>query len=120
MGLLWKSGLLDLLFPPVCILCREPGGSGGFCADCWSKIQFLDGPLCACCGIPFDVPLEDALCAAYLARPPAFDTARTILRYDDLSRGPILALKHADRLDLIPGFACGWSRRGGGRSRPTT
>jgi ComF family protein len=112
MGLPWKSSLKDLLFPPLCIACREPGGSGGFCAECWSKIQFLDGPLCARCGIPFDVPLEDALCAACLAHPPAFDAARAILRYDDTSRLPILALKHADRLDLVPGFAL-WLERAG-------
>lgn len=111
MGRPWNS-LLDLLFPPVCIACREPAASGGFCAACWSAIQFLDGPLCACCGIPFEVPLDDALCAVCLARPPAFDMARAILRYDETSRAPILALKHADRLDLVPGFAL-WLDRAG-------
>ena len=113
MGMEWKTDLLDLLFPPVCIACREPSGSSGFCAPCWSMIQFLDGPLCACCGIPFDVALlEGALCALCLTRPPAFDMARAILRYDDVSRAPILALKHADRLDLVPGLAL-WLERAG-------
>jgi ComF family protein len=27
------------------------------------------------------------------------------MRYDDKSRGPVLGLKHGDRLDLVPGFA---------------
>jgi ComF family protein len=112
MGLSWKSGLLDLLFPPLCIACREPAGTAGFCAGCWSAIQFLDGPLCIRCGIPFDVPLVDAECAACLAHPPAFDRARAILRYDEVSRAPILALKHADRLDLVPGFGQ-WLERAG-------
>lgn len=112
MELVWKTGLKDLLFPPLCIACREPAASSGFCAACWSKIQFLDGPLCACCGIPFDVPVEDTLCAVCLAHPPAFDIARAILRYDETSRGPILALKHADRLDLVPAFAQ-WLERSG-------
>ena len=111
MGVFWNSGL-NLIFPPLCIACREPGVSSGFCAACWSTIQFLDGPLCQCCGIPFDVPLEDASCAACLTRPPAFDRARAILRYDDVSRAPILALKHADRLDLVPGFGL-WLERAG-------
>jgi len=96
--------LLDLLFPPLCIACCEPAASPGFCVACWSAIQFLDGPLCAHCGIPFDVPGADAECAACLAHPPAFERARAILRYDEVSRAPILALKHADRLDLVPGF----------------
>ena len=98
--------VLDLLFPPLCIGCRAAVGEAGFCADCWSGITFLDGPGCACCGIPFPVSLEgENLCAACLAKPPAFDSARAIMAYDDKSRGAILGLKHADRLDLVPGFA---------------
>jgi len=106
----WKSvgaGVLDLLFPPLCAACREPvGGAGGFCADCWSGLTFLDGPACACCGTPFPVDAgEGSLCAACLARPPAFSKARALLAYDEESRPAILALKHADRLELVPGFA---------------
>ncbi len=97
---------LDLLFPPQCMACRAPVSDAGFCAACWSGITFLDGPGCACCGLPFPVALEgDNLCAACLARPPAFDSARAILAYDEASKGAILALKHADRLDLVPGFS---------------
>ena len=74
----WKvigSRALDLLFPPLCLSCRAPVGS------------------------------EGGFCAACLARPPAFTCARAILVYDAESRGAILALKHADRLELVPGFA---------------
>jgi ComF family protein len=42
----------------------------------------------------------------------AFDSARAIMAYDDNSRGAILALKHADRLDLVPGFSR-WLGRAG-------
>jgi ComF family protein len=112
MGLNWK--IADLLFPPLCIACREPLGQGqGFCAACWSKISFLDGPLCDCCGLPFGVdPGPGARCAACLAKPPSFDRARAIIAYDEASRGPILALKHADRLELVPGFAQWLTRTG--------
>jgi ComF family protein len=69
--------------------------------------------MCDCCGVPFGVDLgENSRCAACLTRPPAFDRARAILAYDETSRGPILALKHADRLDLVPGFAH-WLERTG-------
>jgi ComF family protein len=106
----WKilgTGLLDQLFPPLCLACRAPVGSeGGFCGDCWGALTFLDGPACACCGTPFPVdPGVDSLCAACLARPPAFACARAILVYDEESRSAILALKHADQLELVPGFA---------------
>jgi ComF family protein len=100
------KAVLDLLFPPQCIGCRATVGEPGFCAACWGGITFLDGPACVCCGLPFPVNLEgENFCANCLAAPPAFDSARAILAYDEKSRGAILALKHADRLDLVPGFA---------------
>jgi ComF family protein len=105
---------LDLVFPPLCIACRaQVAEPGALCADCWQTIQFLDGPMCDCCGLPFEFdPGGATLCAGCLARPPAYDKARAVMRYDEASRGPILALKHGDRLDLTPGFAR-WLDRGG-------
>lgn len=114
----WRigRGALDLLYPPLCIGCRtQVGEPGSLCAACWQDIDFIDGPACRCCGLPFDLdPGSDTLCAACLADPPSFDTARAVMRYDDKSRGPILALKHADRLDLIPGFVRWLDRAGRG------
>jgi ComF family protein len=118
---MWQGGLkragraaLDFVFPPMCVRCRslvaEPGN---LCAGCWQEIAFLDGPGCQCCGLPFDLdPGPETRCAACHADPPSFDCARAVMRYDDASRGPILALKHADRLDLVPGFAR-WLDRAG-------
>jgi ComF family protein len=107
------KAVLDLLFPPHCIGCRAQVAEEGFCASCWSQITFLDGPGCACCGLPFPVALEgENFCAACLTKPPAFDSARAIFTYDEKSRGAVLALKHADRLDLVPGFAR-WLARSG-------
>lgn len=105
---------LDLVFPPLCIACRKQVGEpGALCADCWLKVQFLDGPMCECCGLPFEVdPGDGTLCAACHARHPFFDKARAVMRYDEHSRGPILALKHGDRLDLAPHFTR-WLDRGG-------
>ena len=100
------SKLANVVFPPLCVACREPVGEAGFCASCWSGLTLLDGPSCACCAMPFAADLgAETLCAACLAEPPAFDRARAIFSYDEKSKGPILALKHADRLDLVPGFA---------------
>jgi ComF family protein len=113
MALAAAKTVLDLLFPPLCTGCRAPVADSGFCAACWSKLRFLDGPGCTCCGLQFSVALEgENLCAACLARPPAFDQARAILAYDEYSRRAILALKHADRLELVPGFARWLARNG--------
>jgi ComF family protein len=105
---------LDLLFPPLCIACRtQVSEPGALCATCWQAIQFLDGPMCDCCGLPFEFdPGGETLCAGCHAKPPSYDKARAVMRYDEHSRGPILALKHGDRLDLAPGFTR-WLDRGG-------
>lgn len=78
--------------------------AGGFSAETWSRIQFLDGPVCDGCGAPFAFATGDR-CTACQAQPHGFDTARAACIYDETSREPILQLKHADRLDLAPLFA---------------
>lgn len=83
-----------------------PPGEGVLSAEAWSRIHFLDGPVCDGCGAPFEYDLGQGVrCAACMARPRAFDAARAACLYDEHSRGPILKLKHADRLDLAPLFA---------------
>ncbi len=80
--------------------------ASGYSADAWSRIQFIDEPVCDGCGTPFEFHLGDgARCAACMARPRAFDAARAACLYDETSRDPILKLKHADRLDLAPMLA---------------
>jgi ComF family protein len=106
--------LLNLIYPPLCASCRTPVAEAhNLCADCWRTISFLDGPGCSICGFPFEFdPGSGAVCAACQSRPPAFDKAIAIVRYDPASREPILALKRADRLDLAPMFAR-WMARAG-------
>jgi len=104
---MWR-GTLDLIFPPQAI----DGGAaqaGGLSAEAWSRIQFLDGPVCDGCGVPFEFDIGSR-CAQCLAKPRAFDAARACCLYDETSREPILKLKHADRLDLAPLFARWLSR----------
>ncbi len=104
---MWR-GTLDMIFPPQSI----DGGralAGGLSAEAWSRIQFLDGPVCDGCGVPFEFDIGSR-CAQCLAKPHAFDAARAACLYDDTSREPILKLKHADRTDLAPLFARWLSR----------
>ncbi len=98
-----------MLFPPQTLDGGPRPLAGGFSADAWSRIRFLDGPVCDGCGAPFDFD-PGARCAACLAKPRAFDAARAACLYDETSRNPILQLKHADRLDLAPLFARWLSR----------
>lgn len=106
---LWR-GALDLVFPPEGLDGGEPT-AGGLTAQAWTRIHFLDGPVCDGCGGPFEYdPGPGVRCAACMARPRAFDGARAACLYDETSRGPILKLKHGDRVDLAPLFARWLSR----------
>jgi ComF family protein len=106
--------LLDFLFPPLCVSCRaRVRDAHALCASCWNTISFIEGAMCAACGMPFDVdPGGETLCAVCLAKPRDFTAARALLRYDDASKGLILGFKHGDRLDQAPAFAR-WLERTG-------
>jgi ComF family protein len=104
-------GALDLIFPRETLDGEPTVGALGLSPEAWSRIHFLDGPVCDGCGAPFDYePGPGVRCAACMARPPAFDAARAACLYDETSRDPILKLKHADRTDLAPMFVRWLSR----------
>jgi ComF family protein len=101
---LWRAGL-DLIFPPRG-LDGAPSLAGGLPSETWSRIHFLDGPVCDGCGAPFEYDQgAGARCVACMAKPRAFAAARAACLYDEAAREPILKLKHADRPDLGPLFA---------------
>ena len=83
----------------------HPGKGRLVSADRWARLHFLVAPQCDRCALPQDLDLgEDTLCAACLARPPAWDRGRAAVAYDEGSRDLVLALKHGgqrDRLDVL-------------------
>jgi ComF family protein len=105
---------LDAVLPPRCLKCGEAvDAAGALCPGCWSTVRYLGPPQCACCGLPFEFEMgADALCGACLAERPPFERARAVFRYDDESKGLVLAFKHADRTDGAPAFAR-WLERAG-------
>ncbi|MEZ5920775.1 MAG: ComF family protein [Parvularculaceae bacterium] len=106
---------LDALLPPLCPSTGEPVSEpGAISARAFAALQFIDDPVCASCGAPFAYEVgEGALCGACLADPPAFESARAAIVYDDESHGLVVAFKYSDRTDLAPLFAR-WMARAGG------
>ncbi len=85
--------------------------TAGYSAAGWSRIEFLDDPVCDGCGGPFPYHQgEGARCGACMAKPRAFQRARAACLYDERSRDLILKLKHADRPELGRLFALWLSR----------
>ncbi|WP_024509507.1 ComF family protein [Bradyrhizobium sp. ARR65] len=94
---------LDIALPTLCVACREPVDGEGVCAECWAKLSFIAPPYCPRLGIPFVYdPGPDMLSMEAIADPPAYTRARAAVRYDDVARTLVHALKYQDRTDLAP------------------
>ncbi len=94
---------VDVALPHLCPSCREPVADGGLCPACWSKLSFIAPPYCERLGIPFPYdPGPGVLSMEAIADPPAYHRARAAVRYDDISRKLVHALKYSDRHDLAP------------------
>jgi ComF family protein len=95
--------LIDFALPPLCASCHEPVADIGLCPSCWSRLSFIAPPYCARLGIPFGYdPGPGVLSMEAIADPPSYGRARAAVRYDDVARGAVHALKYGDRLDLAP------------------
>ena len=104
---------LDLALPHLCAVCREPVEGEGPCPACWSKLSFISRPFCQRLGIPFVYdPGPGILSMEAIADPPAYQRARAAVRFDDISRALVHALKYGDRLDLAPMMGRWLSRAG--------
>jgi ComF family protein len=78
-------------------------GSDGLCPACWWKLSFIAPPYCERLGIPFAYdPGPGVLSMEAIADPPAYRRARAAVRFDDVARTLVHALKYGDRLDLAP------------------
>jgi len=101
-------GLADLLLPTLAHDSPEATASAGLTADAWSRVTFLEDPVCDGCGAGFEMDggvFAATRCAACLAQPYAFARARAACVYDEASRGLILKFKHGDHQPFAPLFA---------------
>ena len=104
---------LDIALPTLCVACREPVSGEGVCAACWAKLSFIAPPFCPRLGIPFVYdPGPGLLSMQAIAAPPAYQRARAAVRYDDVARTLVHALKYQDRTDLAPTMGR-WMARAG-------
>jgi len=101
-------GVADLILPPVAHDSREATAAAGLSPDAWSRVIFLEAPVCDGCGAAFEFDGGDFAsdrCAACLAQPYAFARARAACVYDEASRGLILKYKHGDQQQFAGLFA---------------
>ena len=90
-----RHTLLDLLFPPRCVICRGADAEW-FCAACRSKIDRILPPLCDRCGRPLHVPV----CPYCQKLPLQIDGIRAMAFFEGNMRKAIHALKYEHRPEL--------------------
>ncbi|MGA1863453.1 MAG: ComF family protein [bacterium] len=95
------SHLLDILFPPVCILCGKHGLTDRepVCPECWAKATPIKNPVCIRCGLPIgsmeqSAPEGPYLCSICRQREWAFDMARAGFVFDGPVRDTCHMLKY--------------------------
>ncbi len=79
------AGLGRLLWPPVCLVCRERAGHApdkpgdrDLCPACADALPW-NRSACGACALPLPVPA--AACGACLRRPPPLTATRAVFRY---------------------------------------
>lgn len=101
--------LVRVLLAPACAACRAPlvrPLDHPVCPACWTAIPRLVPPLCAWCGdMVAPGRLGFAVCDRCLARPPAFEVARSAGQYAGSLRRLIHAFKYERRRMLAAPLA---------------
>ena len=91
---------LDFALPPRCAGCGTiVGDVHSFCAECWTKIEFLGESGCRTCGLPLEAT-EAETCGACLAKPPRIDRTRAVVAYGDLARNLAIHLKYGRKVAI--------------------
>jgi ComF family protein len=92
--------LLDFALPPRCAGCGEiVAHVHSFCADCWTKVEFLGEGGCTTCGMPLQATEADT-CGVCLAKPPRIARTRAAVAYGDLTRSLAIRLKYGRKVAI--------------------
>lgn len=97
------NALLDMVFPPVCLLCAKDLGPDGFCAACRGAIsdKIIRGARCSVCSIPFASEAgSDHVCGECLKTKNHFIKACSAVIYDGIVHEAIQAFKYNGKVAL--------------------
>ncbi len=95
-GALWH-GALDLVYPRRCCHCGGPVAApeGHLCWDCRTGLAYIGDPFCSLCGDPVDgVVHHRYVCSWCVQTRPAFDQARSAVRFRGGMRSALHVLKY--------------------------
>ncbi|MBK5275357.1 MAG: ComF family protein [Desulfuromonadales bacterium] len=97
------AAALDVVFPPLCHVCRAcipDAGELHICPACLERMPPIRAPLCVICGIPFIGAGDSHTCGSCCTTHPRFDSARAALGYEGAARDLIHAFKYRNKTHL--------------------
>jgi ComF family protein len=100
--------MLDLLYPRNCVSCGAPSPEPfqHICWDCLADTPKVEAPFCARCGDPVSGSIQhDYTCFACARETPAFERARSAVRYEGAVGDALRALKYQNALWMVRDLA---------------
>ncbi len=97
------TGIIDIIFPRNCILCRayHPATSRDpLCPDCREKLPWNTPPFCVRCSRHLSGVASEELCPSCRAHPPHFDEGWAMLRYEGHGREILHRFKFHNKTSL--------------------
>jgi ComF family protein len=98
--------VLEFFLPRLCLFCGAAVGEKAavaVCPECEAQIEWVESPLCTCCGVVFKArDGADRLCGACQADPPPFTRARAAALYEEPVSQAITRFKFNRRMAYLP------------------
>ncbi len=95
-----EQGVLNLVFPPRCLLCNQPGTL--LCDDCCRDFPRVMLPVCQLCGQPTDAP---GICSQCRHTPLTIDGIRSVFVFEGGVRQAIHQLKYRNHQSIAVSLA---------------
>lgn len=101
------NNIVNYILPLRCLSCSERIDSqDSFCPACWKKLDFIARPYCVICGFKLNLSILDEMhCARCLKHKPNFDTARSLLKFNEHAKKIVHAFKYYDKTIYAKTFA---------------
>lgn len=93
------TGLLDLVYPPCCLVCGARMSEGVFCAECRQSIKPIPPPFCDRCGAPI-TPDRQVCAVCEEGHEPPFAWSQALGQYTGTLRDAVHRLKYHGKRSL--------------------
>ncbi|MDI1312549.1 ComF family protein [Prosthecobacter sp.] len=96
----WRAWV-DLVYPPLCCVCKVPVEEGWFCEGCADALPLVEAPYCMVCGEVYEGALTNEFrCANCSGRRLEFEFAVAACHAEGVMRELIHKFKYERRLQL--------------------